>query len=197
MFFNKLIRKVLLLFNFLKSFFIIEPKKFNSKCQIFMLDLIFSFTILIVAIGLSSIYFSQSTQNEDLFDLTQDILNQITMTSINSLNNEEIRDLFASGQLKNIDFSVAQQVSEFYYNGEFGLAQNITKIFIENYDRAEYNINITLIDGSTTENLYLSENIRTSLDNSKNAYSLKREVITFIDRTNLVGPYTFEVVMWQ
>ena len=171
-------------------------KNFRSA-QIFMMDLIFSFVILLVALGIASIYYTEVSQDEGLYDFTQQNINRLTSVSINSLNNEEIRTLFSEGKISNIDYSVAQQASAFYYGGNLDLARNITRIFFENTEDKQFFMNISLNNGTDSISLYSSPQIRVSYEDSKTSYSLSREVITFINKTTIVGPYNFRIIIWQ
>ena len=196
--FSKLFLFIIKFFLKLELFSFLRTYKNMRKSQIFMLDLIFSFVILIAAIGLASIYFSEVTQDENLYELNQDLINRFTTTSINSLNSEEIRQLFSQGEIQNIEYSIAQQVSEYYFVGKDDLARNVTRIFVENFDQEQFFLNVSLIDDvGSSSNLYSSSNLRVSFDNASSSYTLRREVITFLDRSQIIGPYTFEISIWQ
>jgi hypothetical protein len=175
----------------------INLNKNSRSAQIFMMDLVFSFVILLVAIGIASIYYTQVSDDEGLYDFTQQSINRLTSLSINSLNNEEIRTLFSQGKITDIEYSLAQQISTFYYLGDQDLAKNITRIFYENTEGKEFFMNITLGNQTNNFELYSSPQIRVSYEDSRVSYSLNREVITFYNGTTIIGPYTFTITIWQ
>ena len=182
---------------FMMNFKHLNLNKFRSKGQIFMMDLIFSFVILIVALGIASIYYSEVSNDDGLYEFTQDSLNRITTTSINSLNSPEIRNLFVQGKINNIENSIAQQVSIFYENGDLELARNVTRIYFENTEGNQYFMNISLINTTNSYSLYSSPVIRVSYEESKVSYAMSREVIAFTNRSQIIGPYTFQIILWQ
>lgn len=169
----------------------------NIKSQIFMLDLIFSFIVLIVSFGLAMSYFSNTSSNIDIYDLNNEIMNSFTLTELNSLNGQEIRDFFSSGYIRNYHNTVAQQAGEFYYLNRDDLAQNLSEFFVKDYIKKQFNFNITLSNGTTTVSLYDEVNNGISLENASLVSVTKRSIYGFIDLTRSYGPYDFKVVIWQ
>lgn len=183
---------------YLNSFSIKKVNTKYTKGQIFMMDLIFSFIVLLVALGIASLYYSNVSDDEGLYDFTQESINRLTTLSINSLNNEEIRKLFATGKITNIENSLAQQISIFYDEGELDLARNITRIFFENTEGQQFFMNISLINSSGSDvSLYASPRVRVSYEDSKTSYAMTREVIAFHNGSYIIGPYSYRIIIWQ
>ena len=91
----------------------------SRKSQIFIFDFITSFIILIVAIVIVLSYFQSTSDNVDIYGINLEIIDSFTTTNINSLNNEEVRNLFIAREITNIENTIAQQVGEFYYRNSF------------------------------------------------------------------------------
>ena len=127
----------------------------SSKSQIYILDLIFSMTILVVSIGVAASYFGNTTDNQDIYTINSQILNGLTLTEINSLNNEEIREMFRDNEIKNPENTVAQQIGEFYDRNNTELAENLTRVFVGDFINDYLNLQVRLYDtDNSTFELY-------------------------------------------
>ena len=172
----------------------------KKKSQIFLFDGIIGFTLIIIALGVVLSYYSSSYENQNIHSLNQQLLNSYTKTKINDLNDDEIREFFRQGQIRNIQNSIAQQTAEFHFEGKSGLAENLTQIFVDDFITKQINAQI-LIYNQTTENtpteLFLKQNRRTTLADAKSVSSTKRSVIGFINTTTSYGPYTIQILLWQ
>lgn len=177
----------------------------QNKSQIFLLDLIFAFTLLLAALGLFFFYFSNITSDPDLFEFNRDLMNTFTGTNINALNNPEVREMFVDNRIKNVENSVAQQIAEFYYmdqesidspvSGE--LSRNLTRAFVGSFITSpELVFNITIMEeGGSPVSLFSKENPSVSRDEAQVVSTTTRDVIGFY---NLTTPfkYTFKIELW-
>lgn len=136
----------------------VKSLKYEKKSQIFMLDVVFSFVLILIAVSLSFNYYITGYQNADIYNLNKNVLGGFTNTRINSLNDDEIRVMFAMNKIKNIENTVAQQVIEFYEEGNVDYAENLTRIYVEDYVDKQMNFNITLENSSMTVVLFQSIN---------------------------------------
>jgi len=181
----------------LSKFHFERSLKSEKNSQIFMFDMIFSVVIIIVSLGIVFSYFNETSTNVDIYDLNFQILNSMTQTEINSLNDVEIRKFFISGKIKNIHNTIAQQVSEFYYFNNLTEARNLTSFFIKNYEVDNLNYKINLYNGSSSVQLVeLINRPQIKLENSKISSITKRNVIGFINQYESYGPYEVEVIIW-
>lgn len=165
----------------------------KRKSQIFLFDLILSITILIVSIGLVSIYYSNTLDNQDIYSANLNFIQSFTKTNINSLNNEDIRIFFTSNKIKNIENTLAQQVSEFYFNGNNIDAQNLTQIIARDYFSRQMNVKITLIDG--LDNLIIFEQYSKNKKEASLVSEFQREVFGFYENKPF-GPYLIISEVW-
>ena len=173
--------------------------KRDFKGQIFLFDLIFAIVILIVSVGIFLTYFITTYENEDIYSLNYELMNSFTTTSINSLNDEGIRDFFSKGYIRNKDDTIAQQVASFYYSGEVSLAQNLTEIFVKNYLSKEMSYNVTISNSSDFLVLYQSDLRRKNLEDASIASVTRRAVFGYSksDPSFVYGPYTITIQIWQ
>ena len=171
----------------------------SKKSQIFMFDLIFSFVVIILTLSLVFNYYIDVNLNVDIHELNKNILSGFTHTKINTLNDEEIRDIFKQGKIKNIYNTIAQQVSEFYYYNDDLYAKNLSRIFVEDYIRKEMNFNITL-ENKTGSIFVLYEQINRpeiSITDSSIVSRTSRTIFGFNNATDFYGPYTFKIEIWM
>lgn len=164
-----------------------------------MFDLIFSTVILVVSVAIVMSYYTDTVENVDIYDLNSQILNSFTKTKINSLNSEEVRQMFINNEIKNIKNTVAQQVSEFYYLGNIARAENLTLIFIEDYVNKQMNFNITLENSSGSKiSLFEVTNLKeTPISKASISSVSERIVYGFINSTDFYGPFIFRVELWK
>ncbi len=171
----------------------------SHKSQLFLFDLIFSFVILIVSVGLILAYFSSTNDNKDLFNLNLEIMNGFTNTKINSLNDDEIKQMFIDNYIRNVENSVAQQVCDFHFESHPDLAWNLSEIFVDTYLGKQININISIENetGHISQVYYKLNNPQVSYVDSLLSSSTQRTVYGIINKTNTYGPYIFRIKLWS
>jgi hypothetical protein len=156
-----------------------------------------SIIIIFVSIALVFTIFSTTDSNVDMYNYNLEIITSLTQTEINSLNDEEIRDLFIQNKIRNIKNTVAQQISEFYYLGLEEDAKNLTEIFVKDYTFENMNCEIILINDSTNYLLF-NNTVEGSVEFEESSISSvnRRSLIGFINSTDYYGPYIMEVKLW-
>ncbi|NQZ84520.1 MAG: hypothetical protein HRU03_02280 [Nanoarchaeales archaeon] len=172
----------------------------KRRSQLFLFDGILGFTLIIIALGVVFTYYSTSFESQNLHSLNQELLNSYTNTKINDLNDNEIRDFFRQGHIRNIHNSIAQQTSEFYYENKIGLAQNLTRVFVDDFVTKQINAKVLIFNQtsiSTPVTLFEKLNRNVALENASAVSSTKRSVIGFINSTSSYGPYTIQILLWQ
>lgn len=170
----------------------------SKKSQIFLFDLILSLVIVLVTLGILFSYYSSTQDNLNIYDLNLQIMSGFSQTKVNSLNNEEVRRMFVQGQIRNIENTVAQQVAEFTYNGRFDLATNLSRIFLEGYLPRQYNMNLSLNNGTVESEVFSRINRPNSpYEESDLASSMRRTIYGFINQTDYYGPYRFTIRIWS
>lgn len=172
----------------------------KKKSQIFLFDGIVGFIIIIIALGVVLTYSSSSFESQNIHSLNQQLLNSYTNTKINDLNDNEIRAFFRQGQIRNIHNSIAQQTSEFYFESKTDLAQNLTKIFVDDFVTKQINARVLIYDATTISTptiLFEKLNKNMNLSMAGSVSSTKRSVIGFINSSTVYGPYTIQILLWQ
>jgi hypothetical protein len=127
-------------------------------------------------------------------------LDGYTNVNINSLNDEAIRKMFVQNKIKNIENTIAQQVIEFYENGDTVMAQNLTRTYVEDYLDKQMNFKITFKNETSSTPTILFEEINRpeiSLDDAEISSSTKRTVFAFKNTSEFYGPMTFEIKIWK
>jgi cell division protein FtsL len=169
----------------------------RKKSQIFIFDLILSVVILIVSIGIVLTYSSTSTTNSNLYNLNLEIMEGLTETKINDLNDDVIRRMFVQEKIKNIENSIAQQLGEFYYLGNLDYSINVSSIFITPFLKQNMNFNMTLInDTGGIIVLYNKTNSNIEFEDAEISTSIDRSVFGIINRTDSFGPYILNIKLW-
>lgn len=168
-----------------------------KKSQIFLFDLISSLVIIIVTLGIVFSYYTVSSQNVDLYSQNQEIMSSLSQTRVNSLNNEEIRQLFIQSEIRNVDNTVGQQIGEFYARGRLDLARNISESFLDDFVLQQVNFQLLLLNESTVIYLYNETPSNLAFEDSSISSVTRRTIFGFSNSTTLFGPYVFEMRLWQ
>lgn len=168
-----------------------------KKSQIFIFDIILAFIIILVGISVFFLYDFYEFDNQQLYSINKNILKGISMTQINSLNDDEIRVFFSQNKIKNIKNTVAEQIVEFCYEDEIELAQNLTKIFVKNYVNNQLNINITLENSSFVQTLYVLKVNDVSFKDSYVSSQTSKNFFSFLNSKEVFGPYQIKIKIWQ
>lgn len=171
--------------------------KYKNKSQIFVLDLIFSIIILVVTFTVAFSYYSNQKDNTFIYDLNSNIVNSLTQTKINSLNNDIFIEMFKNGNIKNIDDTIVIELINLIDDNNLNLAQNVTKLFLNNYNIKGTNINITLSNSSNIYNLYNYSDSYLSFNQSEISAVISRKIILYNPSLVDYNIFNLEVKIWQ
>jgi hypothetical protein len=129
----------------------------KKKSQVFILDLIFSFTILIASLGFTVVYL-HSPQNDitsnNLNELSLNIMEKITTTHLSQVGSG-LDDFRINDLIKDYDYSIAKQIAEYYYLSQDELAINLTKVVTNTYPNELRRISLEIQIENSTDNLTL------------------------------------------
>jgi flagellar basal body-associated protein FliL len=170
------------------------PYQTNSKSQIFMLDLIVAVVLIVVSLGIFFTFFINTDSQADMYDVVSQLTESMSSTKINDLNNQFVRDLFIDQEIRNIDNTILQQVSEFENTGRRELAQNLTKELTNVYIQDKIGYNITLKTSVSGTPIILDSSQRyASREEAKAVASIQRQVTGFNETDFYIHQYNFEV----
>lgn len=161
-----------------------------------MLDLIISVVILVVAVGTVYIYFNETVSNDRSAEMANNIMSIYTTEPIRNINIEGMREIIDRGDVRNVENTLAQQAGKFYYRGEENLAQEITHIYMDWFERDNYNFEVVLLDEDTEVTLYYSSERTRNLEEAQAVSSVSRETLGYINRTDYYN-YELRVRVWQ
>lgn len=168
-----------------------------TKSQIFLLDFIFASILFVISIGIFFIYFSFSEPQEDLYEVVYRVSSLMSSTKINDLNNDYVRDLFIAREIRNIDNTLLQQISEFYVRGDLIKAQNLTREIAGIYilERIGYSISFEYEESINTINtVELDNSTIFPRDEARTLATIQRRIIGFDEGNNpYIHTYIFEV----
>jgi hypothetical protein len=166
-----------------------------------MFDLIMSFLVLVLVIALTFNYYVTGNEEIDIYTLNKNILDGFTNTKISSLNDEDIRLMYATNKIRNIENTVAQQVVEFYESPvNNALAADLTRIFIADYLDKQMNFNITIEDelvGAPYVLFSILNRPEISFENSSIVSVTQRRIFSFKNTTTFYGPYLVQIKIWK
>lgn len=158
------------------------------------MDMISSAVIIVIAVGIALYYTTSLQEEENLYDLSIEIMEKYTTSSINTFNNVEIRQFFLDNKISNIDNSLAQQTAEFYVRGDPGDAEELTEVFIETFERRNFYINISLENQTNQYTPYISDNA-IDFEKAETSYVSTRKILLI--QNSKVYTFDVEVRIWQ
>ncbi|NCC70837.1 hypothetical protein EOM09_04595 [bacterium] len=172
-----------------------------KKSQIFIFDIFVAFLILLISLLIFFSYFVDSQRSDNLFNLNLEIMNGFTQTKINDLNNVEIRKMFISGEIRNVENSIAQQVAEFYSLNKIELAENLSKIYLSSISSRNINFLVSIKNGSLSYDELYSYSALNSVNSEEalRSSSLQRTIFIFSKNgaNSKTQKYTFKIELWS
>ncbi len=169
----------------------------NKKGYFFLVDSVIGVAIMIAALTYFYNIHSYEQPKNQLFMLTDNLMNFVSTTKIATLNNPYSDYLQNNSNITNTENTILEQVNEFDYrekNG-CGFCSNLSKAFLVNVTdgiiETQYNFRISLNNKTIYEKSKFSE--------TKSLLTLKtgKIVYTFINGTILYGPSYAEIMVWQ
>jgi len=173
----------------------------KKRGYFFILDAVLGLSVLIIGVFLITSSYVNKPQPAQIALLSDDLLNFLSNTKVNELNNPYAGiggELWTQGIITDADNSLLQQIGEFYATNKLGTAekfiQNVSSGVVPQQFKYEVWIdNIILYPKTPTPEHIKSKNSTGLLLTSKK--------ITFgiINKTtsNLWGPYKAEVFVWE
>lgn len=172
-----------------------------KKSQIFIFDIFVAFLILLISLLIFFSYFIDSQRSDNLFNLNLEIMNGFTQTKINDLNNLEIRKMFISGEIRNVENSIAQQVAEFYSLNKIELAENLSKIYLSSISSRNINFLVSIKNESLSYDELYSYSALNSVNSEEalRSSSLQRTIFIFSKNgpNSKTQKYTFKIELWS
>lgn len=178
-----------------------------KKAYIFSLDAIVAIGVMVIGIVLVLLSLSYTPIDSQAVSLSQDLINALYSTRMYDLNDQDypyVKFLKGNGNITNMENTILEQVGEFYYRNKTGvcancmaLAGNLVKNISYYSVPEQYSFEVLVNNIS----LYQRKSTNPSVSNEKNQSRLlmasKRIFSGYINRTDMWGPYTAEVIVWQ
>ncbi len=156
-----------------------------------MLDIILSFFFILVTVGIIYSFTIVDYSNNEVYSSNLRILDGLCNTGINELNSDYIVQLFREGMIKDIGFSIAQQIGYFIYIGNYSYAINLTRDFVK--DIVPKGISVEISMGGV---LLYNKNYSTPFKNATTRFVTSRKILGFINSSRYFE-YDLEVATWQ
>jgi hypothetical protein len=171
----------------------------DKKSQMFVFDLIFSFFIIIVSVGILYSYYYHIGYNNEIYSINKKIMNELTTVEVNSLNDENIRKLFTSGKIQNPKNTIAKQILEFSIDSNNQNSILLLNQTIKNLLPKNYNLKLTLLNLDNTLNMpiYSILNSKISKFNSTILTTNKKTILSFKNISKVYGPKILNLELWQ
>lgn len=172
----------------------------NKRGYFFILDAFLALGVLVVGIAILLSTYTWTPDIGQPSNIAEDIINFLANTKIEDFNNPYFGaggSLVKSGLIEDIDKTLLQQLGEFYYNGNYGLAEylitNVTKDLVP----AQFNYEI-LVDDEIIFPPELTEQFNESRNSTLALYPSKRLSFGAVNNSlELFGPYEVEILAWQ
>ncbi|HLC60131.1 MAG TPA: hypothetical protein VJJ52_01755 [Candidatus Nanoarchaeia archaeon] len=173
----------------------------KKRGYFFVLDAALGLTILAIGVFLIASLYINVPEPSQVGLLSDDLMSFMANTKIRNLNSPYAGLgglLWKNGSITNADNSLLQQVGEFYYRGNYALAekfvQNISVNVVPSQFKYEMWMDNMLIYPLSPDSAHLSSKSKTDL-----LLTSKQVAFGIINKTDgtLWGPYKVEVFTWQ
>ena len=173
----------------------------KKRGYFFILDAVLGLSVLIIGVFLITSSYVDVPQPAQIALLSDDLLNFLSNTKVNELNNPYAGiggELWTQGIITDADNSLLQQIGEFYAANKLDVAERFIQNVSEGVTPPEFLYEVW-IDGIILYPITPSAE-HTKLKESSELL-LTSKVITFgiMNKTtsNLWGPYKVEVFVWE
>jgi len=156
----------------------------------FVLDAIIGGAIFVITIIL--ILGSQLNQPESkqTYLLSNDIMNLLTTTKVVDYRDTYVSSLISSNRINNYEQSLFNQIAEFYYQNQTGLAKNFTENILYKLIPEQYGLSYSL-GTFVVYNRSIGK-----LNNSRIVLTSRRITYFALNQTELFGPDISELKIW-
>ncbi|MBI4150311.1 hypothetical protein HY488_02810 [Candidatus Woesearchaeota archaeon] len=156
----------------------------------FTTDVMLCIIVLVIGFVLVWSSFTEEPPKEQPYFLAEDV-SSIMATTTNADVLDKIMSLVEDGSVVNFEYTLFEQIGDFYVQGKYDIAFQYTKRLAENILPPQYSIAILF------ENYTIYNQTRTvSQNQSAFLLSSKRMVVIVSNASELLGPYTGEVRVW-
>ncbi len=147
--------------------------------------------VMLLVTGLLLIFSMQSQKPYDTQALyySQDVMNSLSDTSVQEINDPYINALRQNGTVINSGNSLIQQIGEFYVNNDMSTASSFSQAAITSIN-SQYGFRVVV-------NNYVIYNTSIPPNDTNVVSASKTIVYGTVNKTRLWGPYIAEVTTWQ
>ena len=159
-----------------------------KKAIFFTIDSLLASGIVIIAILLVSSFYSAESESTNINYASRDLVRVFSAMSIGETDNGYVKSLISSGEIKNTNNTVLEQIGEFWETGKKSMSANLTKNLTEDIIPSNYGFSVLINE----ENVYI-RNLSIN-----NALVSSRSIISGItDTSSLWGPDIIEIRVWE
>ncbi len=179
----------------------------QRKGYIFSLDAIIAICVMVVGIVLVLLSMSYTPTPTQAVSLSQDLVNALYATKIYDLNDQDypyVKFLKSNGNITLMENTILEQIGEFYYRNVtyhcmycLGLATNFARNLTKYSIPEQYSFEILVNNMSIYERRSTNPTVSSEKNNSRLLMTSRRIFSGFINRTDIWGPYSAEVFVWQ
>jgi hypothetical protein len=170
----------------------------NSRGYFFLIDSVIALGVLAVGTFLIFTLYVEVPSKEEPVILSDDIMNFFANNKIKDIDNEYASlggTLWQQGKITNADYTLLQQVAEFYKNNDLDTAgtfiEELTRDVLPYQYRFEF-----WVDGQ----LLYPDTEQTDSKNAAKALIPSKKIVYGISNKEtgeMFGPYNAEVLLWQ
>jgi len=161
-----------------------------SKGYFFTLDAFIAVGVIIIGILIVMSYSPSSPDTGQLSEFAYNTIDVFTLTHLSEYDNDYVRHLAQTHQIKNLDNTLLEQIGEFYYRGETTLMHNYIENLTLHLIPPEYGIGFYVDEQPQYER-------QSAMGRDSQIISAKINTVGLYNSTTLWGPYLLEVRLWQ
>ena len=156
----------------------------------FSLDAYVALGIMITSLIILYSYHTEIIPNKQAHQDASNILLLLTTTRINEMNINYVTQLIKDGTIENPTQTILEQLGEFYFLNETGIAKKFLAAIIDGYNMPQYGFAF-FIEG---KKIYE----RKGIPDLKNNVLASRNIVSGVyNSTTIWGPYRVEVIVYQ
>lgn len=161
----------------------------------FVLDALIGGTIFLITIVMILNSYVGVPQTRQSYMIAEDLSAFLLNTKIIEYRDPYITELDEKGLITNPHQSIFQQIAQFHYTGENGLAHNLTKRVFNSLVSEQYGISYSIIEDGTETMIY-NRSVE-KIVSSRFLLSSRKISFFAVNQTTYYGPDIVELRLWN
>jgi len=169
-------------------------KSLKKRGYYFVIDALIGSTIIFLTLIILLNGGVKPTKIQYNYEMAEEYSSFILKTQIQDVSNPYVNQLIRDKYINDSALTIMEQVDLFYYNGDVIHARRMIQNLTEPLIAPKYSFSYTIINGSTTTNIYNRTPI--NINDARMVIASKKITFIQINSSTMFGPAMTEIKIW-